>query len=46
MVSARSSDVSHLERAFLSEVDGVTGGFAWVRIVPALADDHPHDNAD
>jgi ribosomal protein S18 acetylase RimI-like enzyme len=31
-----------LERALVAEVDGQAAGFACLRIVPALADDHPH----
>lgn len=38
----RLTACARLERALLAEVDGLTVGFACVRIVPALADDHQH----
>ncbi len=38
----RLTQCADLERALIAEVDAVAVGFASVRIVPALADDHPH----
>jgi ribosomal protein S18 acetylase RimI-like enzyme len=38
----RMTACAEFERALLADVHGSTAGFACLRIVPAMADDHPH----